>query len=578
MQTGWCVFFLSAAGSLAQAQAIVLVPEDQPTLQAGIDAVFPGGTVLVAPGTYFEHGLDFGGKNLTLRSTGGAAATVIDAKGGGRVFRFLSGEARDARVEGFTVTGGRAPDGDAGFVLFEPPLSLVLPTEGADGGGVQISGASPTLLDCVFVDNHAGRGGDGDQLTLGLMAGAAGGSGGAISIHGGDPWIEGCVFTGNRAGDGGLGSFQASAGLPGFDGGPGGHGGALFKASGSSASVVGCVFFDNASGVGGAGGPGGQEDLLSGAPPASGGAGGPGGDGGAVFLAGGSLLLRNLSVASNAASAGGPGGLGGLGITVGDAAPGADGAAGSGGGLARQSGAGTLLNAVVFANAPDSLAGTFGVSFSNLAGGAAGPGNLDLDPAFASLASGDLRLTPGSPCVDAGSSETLAVTALDADASSFSVATGGVVGFDLGTQLLDVDLDGNRRRFDDPATPDTGVGPGAVVDMGAFELGALAPPVPPAFWLLGTLSGTTPGLVVEGFALALNPDAYFNLTLVNPGGGPLAPGLGSFSSEGEGSGQLFLPAGLAQLGGLTAHHAAVVFDLAEGLAEVSPAVALDFLP
>jgi hypothetical protein len=59
----------------------------------------------------------------------------------------------------------------------------------------------------------------------------------------------------------------------------------------------------------------------------------------------------------------------------------------------------------------------------------------------------DLRLQPGSPCIDAGTNEPV----LGPDPA----CTG--------------DLDGNQRFVDDPATGDTGFGDAPIIDMGAYE-------------------------------------------------------------------------------------------------------------
>jgi hypothetical protein len=98
------------------------------------------------------------------------------------------------------------------------------------------------------------------------------------------------------------------------------------------------------------------------------------------------------------------------------------------------------------------------VSHSNVAGGEAGAsvepgsvliwgvGNIDVDPLFVDPDNGDLHLSPGSPCIDAGDN-----TAVPAG--------------------ITTDLDGNPRFVDDPNTGDTGNPDGVnpIVDMGAYE-------------------------------------------------------------------------------------------------------------
>ena len=65
--------------------AIIHVPGDQPTIQAGIDAASPGDAVEVACGTYFEY--DIVMKScITVRSESEDPSCVtIDAMGLGRV-------------------------------------------------------------------------------------------------------------------------------------------------------------------------------------------------------------------------------------------------------------------------------------------------------------------------------------------------------------------------------------------------------------------------------------------------------------------------------------------------------------
>ncbi len=83
---------------------------------------------------------------------------------------------------------------------------------------------------------------------------------------------------------------------------------------------------------------------------------------------------------------------------------------------------------------PDSSAE---VSYSNVAGGWAGTGNIDADPQFANPAVGDFRLTPGSPCIDTGSTFVPPDLTMDRDGNP---------------RIVDGDADGNAR-----------------IDMGAYE-------------------------------------------------------------------------------------------------------------
>ncbi len=78
------------------------------------------------------------------------------------------------------------------------------------------------------------------------------------------------------------------------------------------------------------------------------------------------------------------------------------------------------------------------ITYSNIAGGYAGTGNIDADPLFVGAPS-DLHLGAGSPCIDAAN----------------------------GPEAPTVDMDGNER-VDDPDSPNTGVGP-PWADMGAYE-------------------------------------------------------------------------------------------------------------
>jgi len=77
----------------------------------------------------------------------------------------------------------------------------------------------------------------------------------------------------------------------------------------------------------------------------------------------------------------------------------------SGGGLRVSGGSVTVVDSILWGNVPEQIqvaSGSAAVSFSDVAGGWSGPGNIDLDPRFWAPASGNFNLKPGSPCIDAG--------------------------------------------------------------------------------------------------------------------------------------------------------------------------------
>jgi len=121
--------------------SIINVPEDQPTIQAGIDASVDGDTVLVQPNTYIEN-INFNGKNIVVGSVflmstdiSYIAQTIIS--GGSVVVVFNSGENSSSKLIGFSITGGQG----AGFD--EPYM----------GGGIMCNNSSPFISDCIIYEN-----------------------------------------------------------------------------------------------------------------------------------------------------------------------------------------------------------------------------------------------------------------------------------------------------------------------------------------------------------------------------------------------------------------------------------------
>ena len=145
--------------AMAQA-ATIHVPAEYPTVQAGIDAASDGDTVLVASGTYAGPGnrdIDFGGRNIVVRSEAGPDSTVIDCEESGRGFVFASGEDSTAVLDGFTVTNAVADSG-AGILCIggSSPTLLHLNLVGnrGRGGGLLSHTSSPHLRDCLLSGNY----------------------------------------------------------------------------------------------------------------------------------------------------------------------------------------------------------------------------------------------------------------------------------------------------------------------------------------------------------------------------------------------------------------------------------------
>jgi predicted outer membrane repeat protein len=142
-----------------------------------------------------------------------------------------------------------------------------------------------------------------------------------------------------------------------------------------------------------------------------------------------------------------------------------------------------VRNCIMWNNSPDEIGGPgqISVQYSSVQGGWPGQGNIAMNPLFVDplgpdgipgTGDEDLRLAPGSPCIDSGNNLALPPDTYDLNGN------GNV------TEPLPIDKDGNLRRINDPATPNTGHPPGAsvIVDMGAYEFNDFRP-------LLGDVTG-----------------------------------------------------------------------------------------
>ncbi|MHC4663541.1 MAG: right-handed parallel beta-helix repeat-containing protein [Planctomycetota bacterium] len=136
------------------------------TIQYGIDLCGASGySVQVADGTYSgagNIGLDFSGKDIYLKSTGGSGACIIDCGYADRGIYLHSFESGLSIIDGFTIRnaygGGVFCQADTVFI----DCILDNNTTIGYGGGIYIeSGCSPKMINCAITNNSAEHDGGG---------------------------------------------------------------------------------------------------------------------------------------------------------------------------------------------------------------------------------------------------------------------------------------------------------------------------------------------------------------------------------------------------------------------------------
>ena len=421
---------------------VVDVPTMAPTIQIAVNIAADGDEILIAPGTYFES-VDLGSKNLTLRGAGAPGSAVISSFGlSASALKILGGQTTDTRIENLAFTstlfGSFTAADDRGGAIWLNNSDATIVGCTFDGcyarfGGAIYGNAAIVLVeDCEFTGNGASSGGGAVYLNNSTSTflrtvfegnDAVGNGAGAV-LYNGSSTIADCEFVGNTGNaSGGALHVHAITGTidrTTFVDNLGDRGGAILfgGTSGLDMDVRDCVMLDN--------------EAIS--------------KGGAIFAdATSQAWLYNTTM-------------------VGNISPVASGAVDAGNNSTR------LYNCIVWDNPGGQIQGTPQVRYSNVQGSVAGEGNIDADPMFVNAASGDLRLQPGSPSIDAGDARQV---------------VGG----------YPVDLAGNPRAVNDGDVTDTGVSLlGLAVDMGAFE--RQAGPVDPEPGCDGDLDGSG----VIGFA------------------------------------------------------------------------------
>ncbi len=369
-------------------------------IQAAVDTAGPGDMVLVTNGVYTPGTQLVVTQAVTVRSVNGASTTTVDGQETHRCFYIGGG----AIIDGFTITGGRAA-GDHGHAP-----GPAYGGNGGDGlGGGVYCDRRGTIRNCTIIRNEA-RGGDGEPGGNGDwpdVSGFPGGNGGNGLGGGVYCYLGGTVrnctirensVCGGRGENGGRGldSPEADPGGEGGDGGNGGDslGGGVYCNRGGE--VLNCVLLHNTTrpGNGGEGGLGG-----SGAPDGPPGTPGDDGNGhGGGIYGSEAANVCNATIIRNTVN--GPMSRGG-------------GAYFNNGGRLQNS---ILLESTAEGGGPNwAYNGTADIAYCCTTDNPPGPGNIEGDPHFVDASSDDYRLSPGSPCIDAGAEEPWMEGATDVD-------------------------------------------------------------------------------------------------------------------------------------------------------------------
>ncbi len=331
-----------------------------------------------------------------------------------------SGTNSTAILDGFTITAGNASGSDPH----------------GEGGGMYNSGGSPTLMNCIFEDNSASAGGGVSTRDYGIPVFTnctfhqnTAVDGGAISCTDSSPLLTQCVFAANVAVEGGgVRNDDSSPTLLNcaFMGNSADYGGGLMSTHSSNPMLTNCVFTGNTAGANG---------------------------GGMHSFYGGSPLSTNCTFSGNSAVQ-----------------------AGGGTYYFHSGGASALRNCILWGNTAPSgsqiywSAGTLNVTYTCVQGGWTGDGNIGADPLFVDpdgaddiigTEDDDLRLSVGSPCVDAADNTVVPEDGADLDGDGDT------------SERTPLDIDGSLRFVDNPLVDDTGLPDlpdyPEVIDMGAYE-------------------------------------------------------------------------------------------------------------
>ena len=266
-------FALAAAPVSAETITVCAKGCDYTSINAAIAVASDGDVIQLSAETYFEgQQIDTLGKAITLQGAtdkAGNTASILDGGGSHRVIQCQGGESGRTAFSHLLIRNGRA----------------------TNGAGMYNKASSPTLTDCVFVDNQcSGRGGgiynrDGSSPTLvrvRFSRNRASSGGGIYNFDESSPTLIDCRLEGNSAPTvgGGMTNWKACSPI-----------------------LIRCVFVDNTSNDSSGGGGGGMYNYGSGSPrlDSCSFVGNTSTNGAGIYVVGGALILNDCQFQMNVA-------------------------------------------------------------------------------------------------------------------------------------------------------------------------------------------------------------------------------------------------------------------------------------
>jgi len=342
------------------------------SIQTAINSSVNGEVIKVSNGTYFES-INFNGKSVVIESNFATTNDVLDIEntiinGNNLTFpvvNFSNSENQNSKLIGFKIINGNGKNIVGNWGL------------GTHGGGVFIKNASPTIKNCNITNNNCQNGG-------------------GIYAENSQSIFENLLIHGNNLNqqnipNGGSGLFLLNCNLSIFNckiynnsdnptNGVSNYGGGGILIFGGSANIISSKILNNTSK-----GYGGGISLLSGASAIfdnsiiSNNNGGLNGNytGGGIYSDNCNITLKNCVLWGNTKN----------GISI--------------NGYPNVS----ILNSIIYNNTPNQIVGGFNnnITFSDIQGGHAGLGNININPSFVNPISNDFNIRPYSQCIGLGS-------------------------------------------------------------------------------------------------------------------------------------------------------------------------------